>query len=84
MDSRPSSASRTRNLCRLEAEGTDSFAIGATSAIMASTSPIHEQLRGFAVFMMKAAEHWGDDDASVGGRCRRSVRDALPDSLVRT
>ena len=51
MGSRPSSASRTRNLCRREEEGTDSFAIGATSAVMASTLLIRERgvARGLAI-----------------------------------
>jgi hypothetical protein len=33
--------------------------------------------------MMKAAEHRGGNDASVGVRCCRSVWHALPDSLMR-
>ena len=34
--------------------------------------------------MVQAAEHWMRDDPAVATRCRRSVRDALPDSLMRT
>ena len=55
MDSRPSSASRSRNLCRLEEEGADSFAIGATSAVMASTRAI--RLCRESVFMVQATQN---------------------------
>jgi len=34
--------------------------------------------------MVQAAEHRMCDDPAVATRCRRSVRDALPDSLMRT